>query len=71
LAYRWFDQNNQMVLEGDRTPFPEPMYPRDLAKIAFFLKVPKPPGKYKLVISPVQENVRWFVGGDEIEIEVY
>lgn len=71
LAYRWFDQNNKLVLEGDRAPFPEPMRPNDLAKISIFLKVPVPPGKYKLVIGPVQESVRWFAGQDEREIEVY
>lgn len=71
LAYRWFDQNNQMVLEGDRAPFPEPMRPNDLAKVSIVLKIPVLPGKYKLAIGPVQEGVRWFIGLDEREIEVY
>lgn len=71
LAYRWFDQNNQMVLEGDRAPFPEPMQPNDLAKVSIILKVPMLPGKYKLTIGPVQEGVSWFAGIDEKEIEVY
>lgn len=71
LAYRWFDQNNKIVLEGDRAPFPEPMRLSDLAKVSIFLKVPVSPGKYKLVIGPVQEGVRWFTGLDEREIEVY
>jgi hypothetical protein len=71
LAYRWFDQNNQMVLEGDRTPFPEPMRPNDMAMVAIILKTPELPGRYKLAIGPVQENVRWFSGPDQREVEAY
>lgn len=71
LAYRWFDQNNRLVLEGDRSPFPEPIHSKDYAKISIVLKVPALPGTYRLSISPVQEGVRWFTGGDEREIEVF
>jgi hypothetical protein len=71
LAYRWFDQNNRVVLDGNRAPFPESMQPNDRAKVSIILKTPKKRGKYKLVISPVQEGVRWFsddAAGIEIEV---
>ena len=72
LAYRWFDRNNRIVLEGSRVPLPEPMQPNDRAKVSMILKTPKKRGKYKLVISPVQEGIRWFsndsTGGMEIEV---
>ena len=71
LSYRWFDRNNQVVLEGDRAPFPEPMRSKDLAKVSISLKTPVQPGKYKLVISPVQEGGLWFISVDGREIEVY
>jgi hypothetical protein len=71
MAYRWFDQNNQLVLEGERSPFPEPMRPKDQAIVSINLKTPVVPGKYKLVIGPVQEGVQWFAGFSEREIDVY
>ena len=60
FAYVWLNENGQVVLEGDRSAFPEPMQPGDMAKVTVFLKTPAQPGKYKLILSPVQENVRWF-----------
>ena len=71
LSYRWYDQNNQLVLEGHRSPFPEPMRPKDQAIVSISLKTPVVPGKYKLVIGPVQEGVQWFAGFSEREIDVY
>jgi hypothetical protein len=62
LAYRWFDDGGRVVLEGDRTPFPEPMQPGDKVKISLRIKSPRTPGTYRLVISPIQEGVRWFEG---------
>jgi len=71
LAYRWFDQNNQMILEGDRAPFPEPIRPNDSVKIPVEVKTPLHPGKYKLEIVPVQEGVSWFKAPNGIEIDIF
>jgi len=73
LAYRWFDRNSRIVLEGSRVPLPESIQPNDKAEVAMILKTPKKRGKYKLVISPVQEGVRWFSNDstDGVEIEVF
>lgn len=71
LAYRWFDQDNQMVLEGDRSPFPEPIRPNDMVKISLTVKMPSHPGKYRLSIAPVQEGVVWFTASNDIEMDIY
>lgn len=68
LAYRWFYKDNQMALEGGRAPFPEPMRPNDQSKVSILLKTPTQAGKYTLVISPVQEGVRWFDPDNHSEI---
>jgi hypothetical protein len=71
ISYRWFDINNQVILEGDRVPIPEPMLPNDVTKVSMFLRTPERAGKYTLIISPVQEGVQWFPGIDGKEIEIY
>ena len=71
LAYRWFDRNNQVIMEGDRAPFPEPIHPNDLVTIALVVKTPRLPGKYRLAIAPVQEGVCWFNSPDDITVEIY
>jgi hypothetical protein len=60
LSYRWFDSNNLVIKEGNRVPFPEPIQPKDIVKIPLSVKMPRELGKYKLVISPVQEGIAWF-----------
>lgn len=60
LAYVWIDADGHVALEGDRAALPECMQPNDQAKISLLLKTPTRPGKYKLILSPVQEGVRWF-----------
>jgi hypothetical protein len=71
LAYRWFDKSGRVVLDGNRSPFPEPIKPGDKVMVPLLVKTPPHPGKYKLVISPVQERVRWFEGGSNKIINVY
>ncbi len=71
ISYRWFNADNQMILDGDRSPIPEPMQPHDIAKVSIVLVTPKKTGKYKLLITPVQEGVQWFPGVKPYEIEIY
>ncbi|PPD51123.1 MAG: hypothetical protein CTY13_00155 [Methylobacter sp.] len=68
LSYVWTNENGQVALEGNRSTFPEPMQPNDKAKISVFIKTPNQPGKYKLVISPVQEGVSWFYSKNATDI---
>lgn len=60
LSYAWIDQKGSVAMYGDRATFPEPMQPGDVAKVTMTIKAPVTPGRYKLVISPLQENVAWF-----------
>ena len=60
LSYVWTDINGKVILEGDKVPFPEFMRPKDKAKVSIFMQVPLKPGRYKLVVSPVQDVDRWF-----------
>jgi hypothetical protein len=71
LSYRWFNNKDQVVLEGDRFLFHEPMQSNDQANIPIFLKAPNRPGEYKLIIGPVQEDVSWFPSQSGYKIEVY
>lgn len=60
LAYVWLDEDGKVAAEGNRYSFRENLQPGDLAKISIAITAPAQPGKYQLVITPVQEGVRWF-----------
>jgi len=62
LSYRFFNDQNQMILEGSRVPFAEPIKPNDFTKLSIIINTPALPGKYELRIGPVQEGVLWFDG---------
>lgn len=74
LAYVWINSEGKVALEGNRSSFQEPIQQNDVAKVLVYLKTPELPGKYRLIISPVQEGIRWFYPenlskkGKEIEI---
>jgi len=75
LAYVWVNELGQVALVGDRAAIPEPMQTNDKTKVSVLLKSPAQPGKYKLVFSPIQEGIRWFYPGNNIDtakiIEVF
>ena len=71
ISYRWFNTKNQMILEGNRTPLPEPIRPHDRAQVNLILTAPEKAGTYKLIIGPVQEGVLWFPENNAQEIEIY
>lgn len=71
ISYRWFNNGHHMMFEGDRTPIPENMLPNDKAMVEMLVKTPDKPGNYTLMISPVQEGVQWFSGGNVQKIEIY
>ena len=71
ISYRWFNERNQLILEGNRVPIPESMLPQDEAKVTLFLVTPPKAGKYKLLITPVQEGVQWFPAVNGKIIEIY
>jgi hypothetical protein len=63
LSYRWLkDDGTPIVLfDGERTLLPEDLYPGESVEIPARIKAPSSPGDYRLVLSPVQEGVAWFV----------
>lgn len=75
LAYVWINSGGKVVLEGNRASFNEPIRKNDVAKVSVQIETPELAGKYRLIISPVQEGVRWFYSGNlsELgkEIEIY
>lgn len=60
LSYHWLTPSGEVVAEGPRTPFPEPV-PRGHA-ITVKARVDPPPnrGDYILRWQPVREHVKWF-----------
>ncbi len=75
LAYVWVHEDGKVALEGNRASFQEPIKKNDVAKVSILIKTPDQPGKYKLIISPVQEGNRWFYSGNSSnigkEIDIY
>lgn len=68
LSYIWINKKDKVALEGDRSAFLESIQPNDKTRVSIFLKTPKKPGKYKLVVSPVQEGVRWFYTNNGMDV---
>lgn len=60
LAYVWLRHDGVIALEGGRTALPAPMQSLDIAKALVSFKTPSIPGEYRLIISPLQEGVKWF-----------
>ncbi|HYE37792.1 hypothetical protein [Methylocaldum sp.] len=61
MAYLWFDEQGQRImLEGNRTALPEALFSGEEISLVVNIKAPKQKGKYRLVLSPVQEGVAWF-----------
>lgn len=72
LSYRWLDTQGRVIFEGERVPFPEPVQPGDKVKMLLRIQSPPAAGTYRLVISPVQEQVQWFKGdGSDHTVRVY
>lgn len=60
LAYVWLDGSGRVIAEGNRSGFSENIRSGDMAKISLSITAPSMPGRFTLVITPVQEGVRWF-----------
>ncbi|HZQ76240.1 MAG TPA: FkbM family methyltransferase [Acidimicrobiia bacterium] len=65
VAYRLLDEaGDAVVAEGHRTVFPEPLAPGGEVDLVVGVELPAAPGRYELVLTPVQEFFTWF---DEID----
>ena len=63
LASVWLAADGKVVQEGVRSAFYETIAAGEKAKVALVLTAPTHPGTYRLVISPIQEDVQWFYQG--------
>ena len=66
LSYRWLANGGAAPIEGLRSVLPEALPPSVRRSCRFGLEAPPRPGVYTLVITLVQEGVRWF---DEVDKE--
>jgi hypothetical protein len=62
LSYHWLDENDEIVLfDGIRTPLPERGISAHCSVLATIeIVAPEQEGKYKLILTMVQETVGWF-----------
>jgi hypothetical protein len=63
MSYRWLDQKGQVIQDGERVALPESMQPGDVAEVPLTIRVPDIEGTCTLVITPLQEGIRWFYSG--------
>lgn len=63
FSYRWLDSNGKLAVfegDGDRTPLPYELSPGEALALNAIIRTPNTPGKYKLILTMVQEAVAWF-----------
>lgn len=77
FSYRWIDSGGNLAIfdgDGDRTALPLNVQPGESVALNAAVRTPPVPGKYKLILTMVQENVTWFndqlANNREISIEV-
>ena len=73
LGYQVFDaRTGRRVMDGGRTPLGEDWMPGEARPIVAEIALPPGEGLYRIVVSPVQEEVAWFYerGSEFLEIEV-
>jgi hypothetical protein len=60
LGSRWLDADGEMVEEGVHTPLPADLRPGEGLDMPVHIRAPEKPGRYRLSIDVVHEQVRWF-----------
>jgi hypothetical protein len=75
LSYHWLDASGKMVIfDGTRTSLPFSLLPGESAALSAIVKAPSQPGKYKLILTMVQEQAAWFTDRKaqptQVDIEV-
>ena len=71
LSYRWMNEDGAQVAEGPRQVLPCSLRPKEVAATRLAVKAPRRPGRYRLRITLVQEEVAWFdqQGGHPLDLE--
>ena len=62
LSYHWWDREQQVLADGERTRLPRDLPPGDSALLAASVRAPAQPGEYLLVWDMVHEHTTWFSG---------
>jgi hypothetical protein len=77
FSYRWIDSRGNLVIfdgDGDRTALPGVLSPGESVTLNAAIRTPSTPGKYKLILTMVQEAVAWFsdqgINSPEVPLEV-
>jgi hypothetical protein len=73
LSYHWLDdRGNAIVWDGPRTAFPRPVEPGATIDVELTLRMPQPPGSYRLAFDLVEEYRFWFaeIGSTPLELPV-
>jgi hypothetical protein len=73
LSHHWLDdRGNAIVWDGPRVDFEGPVAPGDEVEVAFALRAPQPPGRYRLAFDLVEEHRFWFeeVGSTPLSLDV-
>ena len=72
-SYHWLDdRGNPIVWDGLRTPLVHPIEPGETAELELAVRVPQPPGRYRLAFDFLEEFRFWWteVGVVPLELEV-
>jgi hypothetical protein len=70
-SYRWRHPNGQLLVHsGLRSSFPADIPPGSSALVAVWVQAPARPGRYRLEVDGVHEQVRWFGRPAEVWVEV-
>lgn len=72
LATHWLDdRDNPIIWDGPRNPVPQ-LAPGETATVEARLRVPIPPGRYRLAFDMVAEHRAWFseLGGEMLKLDV-
>jgi hypothetical protein len=73
LSHHWLDdRGNAIVWDGPRVDFEGPVAPGDEVEVAFAVRAPQPPGRYRLAFDLVEEQRFWFaeVGSHPLALDV-
>lgn len=62
LSYHWWDREQQVLADGERTRLPRDLAPGDSALLSASVRAPAEPGEYLLVWDMVHEHTTWFSG---------
>jgi homopolymeric O-antigen transport system permease protein len=73
LGYQIFDaQAGALVLDGERVSLPGDSRPGTRSPLRAELTIPSEPGRYRIVLAPVHEQVAWFQdrGSEFVEVRL-